>query len=338
MERGRHGGTEGGEGFVDAGGWFQLIDAPEEVAPLINAALLLADADIAGFARNFLSKVVRGIGQAVIRKELQLAAREAIERNLAKVRTQLNRSKKYRSLSNAEKQKILKRVDSALEHEYYKKAAAEFKRRADEYEGIISAHVDEASEAHRYALEVARENRDAFREMERAARANAREAMDAAAQARKMEKYAEKRAGAAKKHFDEARDAARTEGKVQGAGALEWTNRRKQVVVFEGYEVRSVRDLSHMPDDKIRDMASSGRAAFDKNGVPLQIHHLDQNPKGPFMEIAKDKHDVFNPKQHPHGNQAGAGIGDEARQDFDAWRQRYWMARGRDEMARRGLK
>jgi RHS repeat-associated protein len=111
----------------------------------------------------------------------------------------------------------------------------------------------------------------------------------------------------------------------------------KSRVVFDGMEVRGVRDLSHVSDSTLKQMAKDGFAAKDINGRSLQLHHLDQNPAGPVVEIPGFRHKISNEIQHPFGNASGAGLTAEQRAAFDAWRVNYWKARAAEELARRGI-
>lgn len=84
-------------------------------------------------------------------------------------------------------------------------------------------------------------------------------------------------------------------------------------------------------------MAKDGFAAKDINGKSLQLHHLDQNPAGPVVEIPVFRHKISNEIQHPFGNAPGVGLTAEQRAAFDAWRVNYWRVRAVEELARRGL-
>jgi hypothetical protein len=102
-------------------------------------------------------------------------------------------------------------------------------------------------------------------------------------------------------------------------------------------EVRAVRDLSHVKESTLRQMAKDGFAAKDINGKPLVLHHLDQNPAGPLVEMPGFRHSIHNPIQHPLGNAPGVGLSVEQRAAHNAWRGEYWKARATEELARRGL-
>jgi hypothetical protein len=108
-------------------------------------------------------------------------------------------------------------------------------------------------------------------------------------------------------------------------------------LVFEGLEVRAVRNLSHIADDTLRVMAKKGFAAKDINGEQLVLHHLGQNPAGPLAEMPALRHSIGNRVQHPFGNAPGVGLTADQRAGFDLWRESYWKARALEELARRGL-
>ena len=111
---------------------------------------------------------------------------------------------------------------------------------------------------------------------------------------------------------------------------------RPNRLVFDGMEVRAVRDLSHVDEATLRAMAQRGFAAKDLHGRPLVLHHLEQNPAGPIVEIPKPLHNIHNPVQHPLGNAPGVGLTAEQRAAFDAWRVEYWKARAAEELTKRG--
>jgi RHS repeat-associated protein len=114
---------------------------------------------------------------------------------------------------------------------------------------------------------------------------------------------------------------------------LSRTNR----VVFDGLEVRAVRDVSHVKESTLRQMAKDGFAARDIHGTPLVLHHLGQNPAGPIVEIPAPLHNIHNRIQHPLGNAPGVGLTPAQRAAFDTWRVEYWKARAVEELTRRGL-
>jgi hypothetical protein len=100
---------------------------------------------------------------------------------------------------------------------------------------------------------------------------------------------------------------------------------------FENLEIRGMRDMSHVSESTLRQQAKRGFATKDPMNPSegLVLHHLDQSPFGPVIEMPATRHDNANPRQHPFGNLPGAGLASHQRADFNAW------ARG--ELLRRGL-
>ncbi|MGH7857283.1 MAG: RHS repeat domain-containing protein, partial [Candidatus Binatia bacterium] len=111
---------------------------------------------------------------------------------------------------------------------------------------------------------------------------------------------------------------------------------RSARAVFEGLEVRGIRDLSHVDESTLRAMSEYGFSATDRHGNKLILHHLDQNPAGPVVEMPAMRHSIGNRVQHPLGNTPGAGLSPSEREAFDQWRVEYWKARAREELGRRG--
>ena len=113
---------------------------------------------------------------------------------------------------------------------------------------------------------------------------------------------------------------------------------RRGFLEFEGLEVRGARDLSHVSEGTLRVMRERGFSGTDPvTGAPLIMHHVNQNPAGPVVEIPALRHSVWNPRQHPFGNTPGAGLSLDQRAAFKQWRNEYWKARAAEELSRRGL-
>jgi RHS repeat-associated protein len=119
------------------------------------------------------------------------------------------------------------------------------------------------------------------------------------------------------------------------SGLIRGSNRSR--VVFDGMEVRAVRDLSHVDDSTLRAMSQHGFAGKDINGKKLILHHLDQTPAGSLVEMPGVRHRIGNRVQHPLGNAPGVGLTGEQRAAYNAWRESYWKARALEELARRGV-
>jgi hypothetical protein len=110
----------------------------------------------------------------------------------------------------------------------------------------------------------------------------------------------------------------------------------KNRVMFREMEVLAVRDLSHIDDATLMAMKDSGFAAKTVNGERLTLHHLDQNPSGPLVEMPRKNNNIWNEIQHPLGNTRGVGLSKAQRDAFNAYREAYWKARAAQELARRG--
>lgn len=112
----------------------------------------------------------------------------------------------------------------------------------------------------------------------------------------------------------------------------------RNVVQFQGMEVRAVRDLSHVEQGTLEAMQQNGFAATTTSGDSIVLHHLGQNPAGPLVEMPAANHSIWNSVQHPLGNTAGAGLTEAQRATYNAWRTEYWQWRATQELnARRAL-
>ncbi len=80
---------------------------------------------------------------------------------------------------------------------------------------------------------------------------------------------------------------------------------------FDLFNVRKLPDSQIMRRPPRRGLAPKG-----VDGYPVEIHHVGQNPNGPFEEILKVDHG-----RTPNPNR---GLTDEERRLFDAARKRHW--------------
>jgi hypothetical protein len=110
---------------------------------------------------------------------------------------------------------------------------------------------------------------------------------------------------------------------------------RSATTTFQGLEVRAVRNLSHVDDATLRAMADRGFAPRTVNGDRIVLHHHQQNPNGFIVEMPAGNHNIWNTRQHPFGNTAGAGLTAEQRAAFNDWRVDYWRSRAQQELGRR---
>jgi|GEM_PF-4338875 len=110
-------------------------------------------------------------------------------------------------------------------------------------------------------------------------------------------------------------------------------------VRYDGVEFRAVRDLGHLSEAELREMALKGNAFKDFRDVPMHGHHHQQlphrHPEGFVAEIPRDKHSYANKIQHP--KPIGEGLPAEVRAEWDALRKDYYKERARTELLRRGV-
>jgi len=107
---------------------------------------------------------------------------------------------------------------------------------------------------------------------------------------------------------------------------------------FAGLEVRMLYDLSHVSDAQLRFIIDSKYHPAPRvpgKSQPIVLHHFEQRAAGPILELAESVHIENSGQLHPLGNKGG--IGRDARLAHPNWRQDYWVARARDELARRAL-
>jgi len=99
-----------------------------------------------------------------------------------------------------------------------------------------------------------------------------------------------------------------------------------------------VRDLSHLDKGTLEAMQEFGFSGTTKSGDTIILHHLEQNPAGPVVEMSSKFHSIGNEVQHPFGNKVGAGLSDAQRDAFNNWRTEYWQWRATQELnSRRAL-
>jgi hypothetical protein len=84
-------------------------------------------------------------------------------------------------------------------------------------------------------------------------------------------------------------------------------------------------------------MKVRGVAPKFADGSTLQLHHHRQNELGFIVEISASNHSIANIAQHPYGNAPGGGLTTLERKEFDKWAERYWRARAREALLKRGL-
>lgn len=119
---------------------------------------------------------------------------------------------------------------------------------------------------------------------------------------------------------------------------IEFTSSDGQTFKVTGYT-----NLSHLSDTELNKIfhsnnnAANGTQLFgsspkDVHGNVIELHHHQQNPKGPIHGIPRQHHNIGNRGQHPNGNKKGGGLTPQERTDFKKWKQEFWRHQARNEM------
>ena len=106
---------------------------------------------------------------------------------------------------------------------------------------------------------------------------------------------------------------------------------------FRGMTVQVQEDISHMSKAQLEFMAERGVAGRTLEGETINLHHVNQNPKGPYWEIPATLNDVNNLELHPYGNTPGAGLSLQERAAHNDLREAYWKARANAELEQRSF-
>jgi filamentous hemagglutinin len=67
-----------------------------------------------------------------------------------------------------------------------------------------------------------------------------------------------------------------------------------------------------------------GLAPLDRDGMPINLHHLLQTMDGPIAELTAQFHSQYGPILNINPNTIGSGINRTA---FAQWRSQYWAWR-----------
>ena len=167
---GSAGGTPEGEGnLLGMGLWKGVINAPAGSAPIVNAAIIIADADITGASQRLLGKIVRRMAARAIRRELRHEMERAIKGRLRQVRKELAESPVFADLDKAGKNALFAEARDTIENAYYQQARDLFARQAEEYEALARQFAKQEGEIAAHTRKLASENADAYRQLESAA-------------------------------------------------------------------------------------------------------------------------------------------------------------------------
>jgi hypothetical protein len=91
-------GEPGATGHTYGTGLLGVLDVPADMAPLVNAATIVADANLAGFGKNLLRQAVDGIAESVLRARVADEARRVARANLGRVARRIDELEAYRHL------------------------------------------------------------------------------------------------------------------------------------------------------------------------------------------------------------------------------------------------
>lgn len=171
---GRAGGEAGAAGHVDGPGIVGVLDVPEDIAPLVNAAAIVTEANLAGLGHKLMRQALAGVAERALRQQIEREARRVARAGLARVARRLDELDTYRHLSPAERKAILDRAEAAMEAAHRKRIAQHARTQAEDSERAV-AQLDGKSDAQSAHLgRLARENADGYRQVEAAATGNGR--------------------------------------------------------------------------------------------------------------------------------------------------------------------
>lgn len=171
---GRAGGEAGAEGHIDGPGIVGVLDVPEDVAPLVNAAALVADANLAGFGHKLLGQALEGVAERVLRQQIVQEARRVARAGLPRVARRIDELEKYRRLPPAGRKALLDRAEAAMEGACRKRIAQHAAARAEENERVVAQLAGKTDDRSEHLRRIAGENAAGYRRVEAAAGGNGR--------------------------------------------------------------------------------------------------------------------------------------------------------------------
>jgi hypothetical protein len=166
---GRAGGEPGAEGHVDGPGIAGVLDVPEDIAPLVNTAALVADANLAGLGHKLLRQAVAGATERLLREQIEREARRMARADLPRVARRIDELGKYRRLPPAERKAVLDRAEAAMEGAYRKRLAQHARAQAEDHERVLAELDGAPDDQSAHLSRLARENAGGYRRIEAAA-------------------------------------------------------------------------------------------------------------------------------------------------------------------------
>lgn len=325
---GRVGGMAGGEqGGKDGGapigmGIWEVLTMSATMARTAYVADLVLSADIDGA----VDKIVRAAGKRLAKKTLEKRfLKKAIKAQIAKladsgmtrIEERLADVADWNALDDAAKNQLRARWRYELEDELHRRIDRELTERIDQLKEVVG-------DGKHMAKELGQEGDDYLDELVREYDDELKATMRTRAALREIE--TPQGSGSFKKLDDRFGDDVRF-AKEWAAVSQFWPERR----AFDGMMVYRRGDLFDprlVRDGKTNlERMRAGNAPIGSDGLPVEIHHLNQADEGPVVEILGEFHDRHHRTIHINGHDIPSGID---RPGFDSWRSRYWRNRANE--------
>lgn len=325
---GRVGGMAGGEqGGKDGGapigmGIWEVLTMSATMARTAYVADLVLSADVDGA----VDKLVRAAGKRLARKMLEKRfLKKAIKAQIKKLAdTGMTRIEErlvdvadWHALDDAAKNQLRARWRYEMEDELHRRIDRELTERIEQLKEVVG-------DGKHMAKELGEEGDDYLDELVREYDGELKATMRTRAALREIEPP--QGSGSFKKLDDRFGDDVRL-AKEWAAASEFWPDRR----AFDGMMVYRRDDLfdpRYIKDGKTNlERMRAGNAPIGTDGLPVEIHHLNQADEGPVVEILGDFHDRHSRTIHINGHDIPSGID---RPGFDSWRSRYWRNRANE--------
>jgi hypothetical protein len=147
----------------------EVLDVPEEIAPLVNAAVIFADANLAGLGHKLLRQAIEGMAERILRQQIERESRRVARAGLDRVSRRLDQLEKYRHLAPAERKAILDRAETAMTEACRKRIAQHARSQAEDYERVLVQLEGKLDEQSAHLRKIARENAEGYRQVQTAA-------------------------------------------------------------------------------------------------------------------------------------------------------------------------
>lgn len=325
---GRVGGMAGGEqGGKDGGapigmGFWEVLTMSATMARTAYVADLVLSADVDGA----VDKLVRAAGKRLARKVLEkrflkkaikAQIKKLADTGMARIEERLLDVADWNALDDAAKNQLRARWRYELEDELHRRIDRELTERIEQLKEVVG-------DGKHMAKELGQEGDDYLDELVREYDGELKATMRTRAALREIEEP--QGAGSFKKLEDRFGDEVKF-AKEWAAVSQFWSERR----AFDGMMVYRRDDLfdpRYIRDGKSNlERMRAGNAPIGTDGLPVEIHHLNQANEGPVVEILGEFHDRHHRTIHINGHDIPSGID---RPGFDSWRSRYWRNRANE--------